>query len=236
VNEKKFKIKGFAHVTLLDWPGKIAAMIFTPKCNFRCPFCYNKELVLDSKKLEEIPEEKIIKHLTDKKKWLDGLVISGGEPTLWPGLFDFCKKIKDLGFKVQLQTNGSNPDVLFKLIKSNIVDYIAMDIKGPLLRYPEITKSNIDIQKIKESALLVKNSKLDKEFRTTIVPNLIKEKDIEQIGKDFGGNISYFIQAFLNQKTLDKSFENLNPYSKEKFETIKTIAKKYFKRVEMRGV
>ena len=232
-----FKIKGFAPVTLLDWPGKIAAMIFTPRCNFRCPFCYNTELVLDSKELSEIPEEKIIRHLTSKKKWLDGVVISGGEPTLWPGLIDFCRKVKKLGFKIQLQTNGSNPQVLKKLIAQKLIDCIAMDIKGPLKRYQEITRSKINPDLIKKSAEIIKqNPQIEAEFRTTVVPGLIDESDIEQIGKDFGGKIPYFLQQFLNQKTLDPAFEKLEPCLKGKLEKMKEIAEKYFEKVEIRGV
>lgn len=233
-----FKIKGFTAVTLLDWPGKIAAMVFTPRCNFRCPFCYNIELVLDSKELSEIPEKQIIEHLTSKKKWLDGVVISGGETTLWPGLVDFCRKIKKLGFKIQLQTNGSNPQVLKKLIAQKLIDCIAMDIKGPLKRYQEITRSKINPDLIKKSAKIIKaNPQIEAEFRTTVVPGLINESDIEQIGKDFSGDkIPYFLQQFLNQKTLDPSFEKVESYLKGKLEKMKKIAEKYFKKVEIRGV
>jgi pyruvate formate lyase activating enzyme len=185
---KSIPIKGFIPVTLLDWPGKITAMVFVGGCNFRCPFCYNIDLVLSPEKLPSISEEEIFEFLKKKKKWLDGLIISGGEPTLYPeGLINFCQKVKDLGFKIQIQTNGTNPELLDKLIKQNLVDYIAMDIKGPLEKYDKIVGTKVDKEKIQKSVNLisrcVRNKQIEAEFRTTVVPGLLDKKDIEAIGK-----------------------------------------------------
>lgn len=235
---RRFVIKGFIPVTLLDYPGMVSAMVFTSGCNFRCPFCYNKELVLTPEKLPEISQKEIFNYLTKRRNWLDGVVIGGGEPTIWPGLADFCRKIKLLGYKIQLQTNGSNPQVIKKLLDNNFLDYIAMDIKGPLKKYRDITKTSVSIENIKKSSKIIKQNypKIEAEFRTTIVPTLINEKDIEEIGKDFGGDVPYFLQQFENAKTLDPRFEKVKPYSSYQLKKMEAIAKRYFKKVEIRGL
>jgi pyruvate formate lyase activating enzyme len=184
---------------------------------------------------------------------------SGGEPTLYPeGLINFCQKVKDLGFKIQIQTNGTNPELLDKLIKQNLVDYIAMDIKGPLEKYDKIVGTKVDKEKIQKSVNLIsrcaQNKQIEAEFRTTIVPGLLDKKDIEAIGKWLinsnlppkarlakGGksqisNLTYYLQQFRNEKTLDPKLEKVKPYPKEELEKMKEIAEKYFKKVELRGV
>jgi len=137
-------IKGLQKTTLVDYPNKVACTIFLPRCNFRCGFCYNKDLVIDYDRLPSIQEEEIINFLKEKKKWLDGVVFTGGEPTLHRELPNFIKKIKEMGFLVKIDTNGTNPKMLKELIDNNIVDYIAMDIKAPLEKYDKITGVNVD--------------------------------------------------------------------------------------------
>jgi pyruvate formate lyase activating enzyme len=175
--------------TLTDFPGKVACIVFLVNCNFKCKFCYNKELTsykyFKKSKRELIEEKEFFAFLDSKKKMLDGVVITGGEPTVSPGLYDFIKKIKALGFSVKLDTNGTNPQILKKLFSENLVDYVAMDFKAPVGKFHEITQSSIPFETILESVSLLKASGVPHEFRTTLYPKLSKEDLIE---------ISHFIQ------------------------------------------
>ncbi|MGC8971837.1 MAG: anaerobic ribonucleoside-triphosphate reductase activating protein, partial [bacterium] len=161
-------IGGLQKFSLIDYPGKISAVIFTKGCNFRCPYCHNPELVIfDGKDL--IEEDYIFSFLREKRGKLDGVVLTGGEPTLQSDLINFLKEIKGLGFFTKLDTNGSNPEVIERLLEEKILDYIAMDIKANLEKYNDVTHSNVDIEKIKKSIDIIMHSGIDYEFRTTIV-------------------------------------------------------------------
>lgn len=193
------KIGGLQKVTLIDYPGKVACTVFLSGCNFRCPFCYSPELVLpeEIKRHPAIEEKVFFNFLLEKKGLLDACVICGGEPTInGEELVDFCKKIKEMGFLIKLDTNGSNPDILNKVIP--FIDYIAMDIKAPLDdRYKDF--SGIDcLEKIKESIELIKRSGLDYEFRTTITSHSID--DILEIANYIAPAKKYFLQRFVNEK------------------------------------
>lgn len=239
-------IGGLQKTTLIDYPGKIAATIFLLGCNFKCPWCYSRELVLQ-KEIEnhpKLPEEYIFDFLKEKKGMLDGVVICGGEPTLQKKLPDFCRKIKKLGFFIKLDTNGSNPEMLKELIKKELVDYIAMDIKAPFSgkKYNKAVGLKSDLKKIKESVGVVRNSGIDFEFRTTIVPEIHELKDIEKIAKDLSAifgkeskKIKYFLQNFRPEKTVDDSLKNKRPYSDEIMEEMKMACKKFIENCEIRG-
>jgi pyruvate formate lyase activating enzyme len=193
------KIGGLQKVTLIDYPGKVACTVFLSGCNFRCPFCYSPELVLPEKikKHPSIKERDFFDFLSEKKGLLDGCVICGGEPTIYgEELIDFCKKIKEMGFSIKLDTNGSNPDVLTKAIP--LIDYIAMDIKSPLdQRYKEF--SIIDcLDRIKESIEIVKKSGIDYEFRTTITNHSVD--DILEIAEYLSPAKRYYLQRFIGEK------------------------------------
>jgi len=193
------KIGGLQKVTLIDYPGKVACTVFFSGCNFRCPFCYSPELVLPEKikKHPFIKEKDFFDFLSEKKGLLDGCVICGGEPTIHgEELIDFCKKIKEMGFSIKLDTNGSNPDVLTKAIP--LIDYIAMDIKSPLdQRYKEF--SVIDcLDRIKESIEIIKKSGIDYEFRTTITNHSVD--DILEIAEYLSPAKRYYIQRFIGEK------------------------------------
>ena len=193
------KIGGLQKVTLIDYPGKVACTVFLSGCNFRCPFCYSPELVLPEKikKHPSIKERDFFDFLSEKRGLLDGCVICGGEPTIYgEELIDFCKKIKEMGFSIKLDTNGSNPDVLTKAIP--LIDYIAMDIKSPLdQRYKEF--SIIDcLDKIKESIEIIKKSGIDYEFRTTITNHSVD--DILEIAEYLSPAKKYYIQRFIGEK------------------------------------
>lgn len=232
-------IKGLQKTSLVDYPGKVCATIFLAKCNFRCGFCYNKNLILEYEKLPDISEEEVLGFLEKRKKWLDGVCISGGEPCIHgKKLIDFIAKIKKIGLLVKLDTNGSYPDLIEELLKNNLIDYIAMDIKGPLEKYNKICNVKVNINNIKKSIKIIKDSKINYEFRTSVIPNLIKKEDIIKIAKLLKGSKNYYMQQFRPEKNkmLDKGFEKMIPYSGESLEEIKKTVKKYFNNVEIRNV
>jgi len=236
------EIKGFNKYSLIEYPGKISAVIFLSRCNFRCPFCQNPDLVLNYKSLPSINPEKILNYLSLNKKWLDALSITGGEPTLHKDLPDFIEKVKEKGFLVQLETNGTNPQMMKELIKKHLIDYVALDIKAPLIRdkYSKVSginsKQRILFEKIKESIKILLNSKIDYEFRTTVVPALLTQEDIIALATQIKGAKRYTLQQFVPQKTLNKDYEKVKPYSKEELMKIKEKIKSYFKICELRGV
>lgn len=188
---------GLQELTLIDYPGKIAATVFTIGCNFRCYYCHNPELVLPEKikNTKTLSEEEILNFLKGRKGLLQGLCITGGEPTLENDLLDFIKQVKALNFLVKLDTNGSNPEVLKKLLENKLLDYIAMDIKAPLAKYAIVAGVEIDLNRIQESIKLVRQSGLEYEFRTTIAPGLTAQ-DILDIVPLIEGADNYYLQVF----------------------------------------
>ena len=228
------KIKGLQKQTVLDYPGKLACTIFTFGCNFKCGFCHNPELVVDDGR-PEIKQEEILEFLKNRKGFLDGVCITGGEPTLNNDLPDFISKIKEMNFLVKLDTNGTNPKMLEELINKKLVDYIAMDIKAPLEFYDKITNVKVNKDDIQKSVDLIRKTK-NYEFRTTVVPSLFNEEYARSIGEWLNGSKKFYIQQFRGIKTLDKSFVGKKPFSKE--ETIKFcgILKPYFETCEIRGI
>ena len=190
-------ICGYQKTTLLDYPGHVAATIFTGGCNFRCPFCHNADLLLKPDKASPITEEEIFTFLQKRKNVLSGICITGGEPTLQSDLTDFIRKVRDLGYKIKLDTNGYRPDVILALLKDNLLDYIAMDIKSGFSNYANVSGvPNLDISKIKESISIIENSGIDFEFRTTVVKDLHCEQDFYEIKEMLSSDSSYFIQSF----------------------------------------
>lgn len=226
-------IKGIQKTSLVDYPGKVACTIFLGGCNFRCPYCQNRDLVLNFEKMPTIKEEEVLDFLKEKKKWLDGVCVGGGEPLLYD-ITDFIKKIKEIGLLVKIDTNGTNPDLLKKLIDNKLVDYVAMDIKAPLERYDNVARVNVDKEKIKKSVEILKEGKVDYEFRTTVLPDFFTNEDAVKIGKWLKGSKLYALQQFRPMNTLDKYYEKKKPYPKEKFDEFKKILEKYVSKVEVR--
>jgi pyruvate formate lyase activating enzyme len=225
-------IRGLQKLTLIDYPGKLAATVFLSGCNFRCPWCYSSELVLPEKIKEQpkISEKELLDFLKEKQNLIEGVVICGGEPTMQKELASFIKKIKKFGYSVKLDTNGSNPKMIKNL--KNLIDYVAMDIKLPKERYKELFSKVEDIEK---SVELLKDSGIDFEFRTTVVPKIHSKKDFLQIAKWIGGdNIKYYLQQFRPEKTLDPSFERLKPFSEKHLLSIKKSISPFFKTCEIR--
>ncbi|MBI4692030.1 MAG: anaerobic ribonucleoside-triphosphate reductase activating protein [Candidatus Terrybacteria bacterium] len=232
-------LAGLQKFTLIDYPGKIAASVFTAGCNFLCSFCHNPELVdpFLMKNQPVLSESEIFEFLESRRGDLEGVCITGGEPTLHKDLADFLSKIKSLGFSVKLDTNGSHPEMLEKLIKEKLVDYIAMDIKAPLERYEEIT-GVANLEKIKKSVELIKNSDIDYEFRTTVVPRFHSKEDIIQIAKEISSPKKpakkYFLQQFYSIKTLDPELKKEKGYSKEILAEFCEAVKPYFEHCGVR--
>lgn len=233
------EIGGLEKSTLIDYPGRVAATVFLIGCNFRCPFCYSPELVLPEKiKLQpRISEKDFFKFLDERKGLLDGVVICGGEPTTNENLADFIRKIKKMGYLVKLDTNGSNPKTLKKLIDEKLIDYIAMDIKAPLesKKYDKAAARKIDLDKIKKSIEIIKSSGVDYEFRTTVVPTVHNKEDIIQIAKDISPAKRYYLQNFRPEKTINPEFEKIKPYFKDFLTEIKKEIGEFFETCEIRG-
>ena len=215
------RIGGFQKFSLIDYPGKICAIVFTQGCNFRCPYCHNPELVKPSLFGKTIPEEEIFSFLEKRKGKLDAVEITGGEPTLQKDLVDFIRRIKEMGYLVKLDTNGSNPEILLEIINHGLVDYIAMDIKAPLEKYKEVIHSVINPEKIKRSIRTIMSSNIKYEFRTTVVKSQLSKEDIINIGKLIEGAELYILQKFIPSKTLDPNFLNEKTYSDKEFKELK---------------
>ena len=229
-------IGGFEKLTLVDYPGKVAATIFTVGCNFRCPFCHNPELVLPELIQEQpkILEQDILEFLQKKQGLIQGICITGGEPTLQSDLKDFILKIKNLGYAVKLDTNGSNPQVLQELINEKLVDYVAMDIKTSLEKYDLCTLGQVSPENIIASIQLLKQSNIDYEFRTTMAPGIVEEKDILKIVELIKGSPRYFLQRFKPSKSIDNKFTSVKPVDDNKLLAIISKIKPNFGECELR--
>lgn len=197
------KISGFQKMTLLDYPGKVAAILFTSGCNFRCPFCHNASLVTHIDDSHFFSEEEVLEYLKKRQGILDGVCITGGEPLLQEDIGEFIEKIKALGYAVKLDTNGFLPKRLKALLDKGLIDYVAMDIKNSPEKYGQtVGIENFPISPIEESIELLKNGKIDYEFRTTVVKEFHTEDDIEAIAKWISGAKRYFLQSFLDSGDL----------------------------------
>jgi pyruvate formate lyase activating enzyme len=233
------KIGGVQKLTLLDYPEKTAAIVFVAGCNFRCGFCHNPQFV-DPENINEIkdfliPEDKFFNFLETRKGLLDGVVVSGGEPTVFPDLPQFIKKIKDLDFLVKLDTNGTNPEMIKKLIAEKLIDFIAMDVKMSPENYENIVGVKVDGSKIKESIALILSAKIPHEFRTTVLQKFHNKIEIEKIVKLIKGADKFALQNFRNEKTLDPKFHKFHGFDSEELNEFKKIAEKYVSDVEVRG-
>lgn len=226
------RLGGFQKFSLLDYPGKICSIVFTAGCNFRCGYCHNPELI-DFKCESVISDEEIFSYLEFRKGKIDAVCITGGEPTLQTDLPEFMSKIKNMGFLLKLDTNGSNPEMLEKLVVHGLVDYIAMDIKAPILKYGGVINSSLDTFVIEKSIDLILKSSIAHEFRTTVVGSLHSVEDIIKISELIAGCDSYFIQKFVPSKVLDEKFllENMPEDEFAKIEeALKSLQLKVFVR------
>lgn len=230
------QIGGLQKVTLIDFPGRIAATVFLIGCNFKCPWCYSRELVLpeEIKKQPRISEKDFFDFLKERKGLLEGVVLCGGEPTINKELPAFIKKIRKAGFLVKLDTNGSNPKMLEKLINDNLIDYAAMDVKLPRERYPEIFGKKVKIGNIEKSIKILKQGKIDYEFRTTVVPTVLNKEDILKIAHWIKPAKRYYLQNFRPEKTINPKFEKIKPYPQEYLLEIQKAISPFFEVCQIR--
>ena len=226
---------GFQKMTMLDFPGNVACIVFTAGCNMRCPFCHNARLVTEISNNEVYTQEEIFAYLEKRSGILEGVCISGGEPLMHDGVYDFIKKVKELGFLVKLDTNGCYPDKLKKLIDDGMVDYVAMDIKNSPEKYALTTGiSDFDIKPVLESIKILLEGRTDYEFRTTIVNELHTPQDIVEMGKMIQGAEKYFLQQFIDSGCLISG--GFTAADTEKMENFREISAKYAKKAELRGL
>ncbi|RLA83117.1 MAG: anaerobic ribonucleoside-triphosphate reductase activating protein [Deltaproteobacteria bacterium] len=211
------RIKGFLETSFLDWPGKVSAVLFLPGCNFRCPFCHNHELWTEPEKLEDIPLQYILERMGTFRDWIDGVCITGGEPTLQGGLRDLILELRGLGLGIKLDTNGSHPEVLEELIEEGLLDFVAMDVKAPLdpFRYQRAAGVSVDLGSIRRSIEILEEGKVDYVFRITVVPGLHTEGDIMELASELRGSKGLLLQNFNPQNAYDPALRSRRPYPEE---------------------
>ncbi len=228
------RIVGFQKLTLLDYPGKVACILFTGGCNFRCPYCHNGELVLRADEFPPFSDDEIFSYLDKRKGVLDAVVVSGGEPTIQSDLEDYLAKIKERNLLIKLDTNGLMPDVMRNLVEKKLVDYIAMDVKNSLEDYAKtVGLKSVDTSKILESIEYLKSGHVEYEFRTTVTKELHKENNFRSLASLLSGCKAYYIQNFTaNENTIEKSN---TPLSRKELESYIEILKKTIGNVQIRN-
>lgn len=229
-------IKGLQKLTLLDFPGRIACTVFTYGCNFRCPFCHNASLVVADRYADgEYTEEEIFDFLEKRRGRLQGVCVSGGEPTLMPDLADFIRRIKSMGYAVKLDTNGYRPEVLKALIDEGLIDYVAMDIKSSREDYGRaIGLADADVSRVERSLNILKEGSVPYELRTTVVKELHTASELEDIGRWLAGEKKYFLQSFIDSG--DVIGEGYSAYSPEQMRELLAVVRQWVPSAELRGI
>jgi pyruvate formate lyase activating enzyme len=229
-------VKGIYRTSLIDYPGAISAVVFSGGCNLRCRFCHNPELATDDSSLDTVSDSDILAFLATRKRLLDGVVISGGEPTLRENLPEFCEALKSLGFKVKLDTNGSDPAKVAALLSKNLIDYIALDLKTSPEKYPSVTGSSLSFDSVLSTLDIIRSSSVDYEVRTTCVPGVVTMDDLVLICNRIGKVKTYYLQQFRPESTLDPSLSDVAAYSKETIHAFHAFVSNFASRCELRGV
>jgi len=227
------RIGGFQPSSLIDYPGKVSAIVFTIGCNFRCPYCHNPELVYET--ASPIPEEEILPFLAKRAGVLPAVTVTGGEPTMHEDLPEFMRKIKALGYLVKLDSNGTNPAMLKQVVGERLADYVAMDIKAPRAKYATTVGAAVNEDAIRESVSFLLLGAVPYEFRTTIVRSQLSPEDFLTIGKEIQGAARYFLQQFNPAKTLHPSFQKKFSYSADELADIAESLKPYVEHCEIRA-
>lgn len=229
------KIAGYLRTSLIEWPGRISSVIFVPGCNFRCPFCHNAELVDPQKikKLSLLSTEEVLLDLRNRKKWIDGVVITGGEPTLQKDLGEFLRKCRKLGFGVMLETNGSCPEVLKKVLTERLVDFVALDFKTSLKQYSWVVGAKFNSDSIRQTLKILAGSGVDFELRTTVAPGIHNRKILEEMAKELkkilrSQDMPWIWQNFQPKNCLDKKFRRIRPFGVETMKGWRLIAMEHF--------
>lgn len=215
-------IKGFVETSFLDWPGKIASVLFLPFCNFRCPYCQNSRLIVEPHLLETIPLSQVLKRLEAFKDWIDGVCITGGEPTLHKTLPELIRAFKERNFLVKLDTNGSNPQMVETLLQQELLDCIAMDVKAPLTEhsYSRLIGVPVDLNKIRQCIELIHESPVEGIFRMTIVPGMLTEEDVYRVANELFPAKHFILQQFSPGNTLDPKLKEVSPWPQEELDRI----------------
>jgi len=228
-------IAGYHPTTLIDWPGRLASIVFLPLCNLRCRFCHAGPLLEEPE--EPIPLESVLAHVASREGWLDGVVICGGEPTVWPTLPELCKRFRSAGLAVKLDTNGTFPDRIAALLDAGLVDAVAMDLKAPLDdRYRRVCGApGMDLALVERSMHLLMEGRVDYEFRTTVCPAFIGEDEIRAMGASVAGASRWNLQRFEPAYTLDPALRDVAPYGPARMEALAEIARTYVARCRIRG-
>lgn len=229
-------IKGFQGTSLLDFPGRIAALVFLGGCNLSCPFCHNPDLVEAPDRLPDYPLEPLFEDLERRRSFIDGVVISGGEPTLYPDLLPLMRRIRALGLQVKLDTNGLLPAVLGEVLEQGLADLVALDLKTAPARYGELHHRPVDCTALGRSVELLLHSGVDCEFRTTCVPGLVDETDLRQLGALLRGAQIWVLQQFVPRYSMSAACRELEPYPAERLEQFAALAREYVPTVTLRGV
>jgi len=220
------RIKGFIEASFVDWPGRVASVVFLPGCNLRCPFCHNHPLVLNPGAVKDIPLDHVLARLKDHEGWVDGVVVTGGEPTVSPGLDGLLGRFKRLGLTVKLDTNGTRPEVIQRLIKEKLVDAVAMDVKAVPLApylYEKAAGSKVDLGAITDSILLLVGSPIEVTFRTTVVPGLHDSGAVKAIAEALHGR-PLVLQNFRPDDALEPSYRHIRPFTPEEFDELQRAA------------
>ena len=229
-------IKGFQGTSLLDFPGKISSLVFWGGCNLTCPFCHNPGLVLDPDQYPDYPLEQILGELEQRRNFIDGVVVSGGEPTLDPELGSTLKEFKKLGLEVKLDTNGLLPDTLETLVADGLVDYVSLDLKTAPHRYGELHNQPVNIEDLLCSIRFLLEGKVEYEFRTTCVPGLVETEDILSIGEAIRGARLWVLQQFVAPHSLEEEYREMEAHSVEKLREFLRMAEDFADQVMLRGV
>lgn len=227
------EIKGIEKFSSRDFPGHISSTVFFGGCTFRCPYCHNADLVLRPETIPTMAADGFLSYLDGRKGWLEAVCFTGGEPLLHDDLEDLIRVVRERGLKVKVDTNGSFPDRLEALLALGLVDWVALDVKAPLERYREVTRSEVDVEKVVRSADLLRAAGVRTTFRTTVVPGLVGREDVVKIGEWLRGVPLYIIQPFVPQTPIDPAYLAVKPYSRAELEEIAAAARPFFGEVRV---
>ena len=242
------QIAAYLKTSLIEWPGKIVSVIFTPGCNFRCPFCHNAHLV-DPQQVNHLTllkEEEVLKDLVQRKEWIEAVAITGGEPTLQKDLLAFLSKIKAMGYRVMLEQNGTHPEIIKKLINQKLVDYFCLDLKGNFENYSKFSGVKTETEKIRESLWLIAESGLECELRTTVVPGLHTKENLIKLAEEIKEilahsrlkieNCRWYLQQFRPIGCLNQDYLGLKPFSPEELKSWLLKLQKIIPQTTLRGI
>lgn len=208
-------MRGLLPSSMLDWPGKICAVLFLGGCNFRCPYCHNPELLEAGQAGDNIAWDELVLYLRERRGWLDGVSVTGGEPTIHDDLPSLCAGLKEAGMAVKVDSNGSRPRLLAEMLSEGLLDFVAMDLKTSLERYPQVVRRPVDPSRIEESMDAIISSGVAHEFRCTVVPGLVGLEDLESLAERACGAVSFVLQQFRSGTTLDPAYSDAKGYDDE---------------------